>query len=66
MKFTHRRMKGDLVDKQRECGSCGHVDRVFIREEVVAVLEVQRRVFNHTQHAPQTKESGYHGNGDET
>lgn len=52
-------MKGELVDKRRECKSCGHVDRILVREQIVSVLEVESRVRIHTQPAPLVTTSRY-------
>jgi hypothetical protein len=43
MAFTHRRHKGGLVVKRRRC-ECGHIDAIHLREVIVEIVDISRRV----------------------
>jgi hypothetical protein len=43
MAFSHRRNKGSVIVKRRVC-KCGHVDSVHLRETIVEIVEIARRV----------------------
>ena len=44
MAYTHSRPRGEgsLIERRRLC-ACGHLDTIYIREQVVAIVEVSRR-----------------------
>jgi len=43
VKFSNVKDRGGLTSKVRTC-QCGHVDRILIRQEIAAILEVAQRV----------------------
>jgi hypothetical protein len=43
MEFTHSRPTKKGVSKRRECPFCHRTDRVLLRVEVLAVIEVARQ-----------------------
>jgi hypothetical protein len=56
--LSRKQSRGGLIDRRRDC-KCGYADRVLVREEITAIIEVAKKLSSsvrvRTRHRTQKK-----------